>query len=63
MNFNIVKKNYEKGLWTESTVKMAVKKGVITQDECALILEGVSKEDAISGAVNEAISILNGEVE
>lgn len=63
MNFNIIKKNFEKGLWSESLVKMAVKKGVITQDECALILEGVSKEDAISGAVNEAISILSGEVE
>lgn len=63
MNFNIVKKNFDKGLWPENYVKMAVKKGVITQDECALILEGKSKEDVMAGALNEAISILNGEVE
>lgn len=63
MNFNIVKKNFDKGLWPENYVKMAVKKGVITQEECALILEGKSKEDVMAGALNEAISILNGEVE
>lgn len=63
MNFNIIKKNFDKGLWSESLVKMAVKKGVITQDECFLILEGKSKEDVMAGALNEAISILNGEVE
>lgn len=33
MNFEIVKKNYEKGLWTKQLVKMAVKKGVITQEQ------------------------------
>ena len=63
MNFNIIKKNFDKGLWSESYVKMAVRKGVITQEECALILEGKSKEDVMAGALNEAISILNGEVE
>ena len=33
MNFDIVKKNYEKGLWTKQLVKMAVKKGVITKEQ------------------------------
>lgn len=33
MNFEIVKKNYEKGLWTKQLVKIAVKKGVITQEQ------------------------------
>lgn len=33
MNYEIVKKNYEKGLWTKQLVKMAVKKGVITQEQ------------------------------
>ena len=33
MNFEIVKKNYEKGLWTKQLVKMAVRKGVITQEQ------------------------------
>jgi len=31
MNFEIIRKNYEKGLWTILMVKMAVKKGVITR--------------------------------
>ena len=33
MNFNMIKKNYEKGLWSKAIVKMAVKKGVITKEE------------------------------
>ena len=33
MNFEIVKKNYEKGLWTKQLVRMAVRKGVITQEQ------------------------------
>lgn len=33
MDFNTVKKNYEKGLWNIVLVKMAVKKGLITKDQ------------------------------
>lgn len=33
MDFNTVKKNYEKGLWNAVLVKMAVKKGLITKDQ------------------------------
>ena len=33
MNFEIVKKNYEKGLWTKQLVRMAVRKGVITKEQ------------------------------
>ena len=33
MNFEIVKKNYDKGLWTKQLVRMAVRKGVITQEQ------------------------------
>ena len=33
MNFNQIKKNYERGLWSKAMVKMAVKKGVITRDQ------------------------------
>ena len=33
MNFEIVKKNYDKGLWTKQLVKMAVRKGVITKEQ------------------------------
>ena len=33
MNFDIVKINYDKGLWTKQLVKMAVRKGVITKEQ------------------------------
>ena len=33
MNFNMIKKNYDKGLWSKQMVKVAVKKGVITKEE------------------------------
>ena len=37
MNFETIKKNYDKGLWTAALVKMAVKKGVITKEQYAEI--------------------------
>lgn len=33
MNFETIKKNYEKGLWSAPMVKMAVRKGVITREQ------------------------------
>lgn len=33
MNFEIVKRNYDKGLWTKQLVRMAVRKGVITKEQ------------------------------
>lgn len=33
MDFETVKKNYEKGLWNIVLVKMAVRKGVITKEQ------------------------------
>lgn len=33
MNFQTIKKNFDKGLWTAAMVKMAVKKGVITKEQ------------------------------
>ena len=33
MNFETVKRNYDKGLWNAAMVKMAVKKGVITKEQ------------------------------
>ena len=33
MNFKMIKRNYDKGLWSKAMVKMAVKKGVITKEE------------------------------
>lgn len=33
MNYDTIKKNFEKGLWSASMVKTAVKKGVITKEQ------------------------------
>jgi len=63
MNYNTIRKNYEKGLWPESYVKMAVRKGIITQAECDEILSGAEPGSSAQGAVNEMMAILTGEVE
>ena len=33
MNFETIKNNFNKGLWNETMVRVAVRKGVITKDE------------------------------
>ncbi|MBR6613159.1 MAG: XkdX family protein [Clostridia bacterium] len=33
MNFKMIKRNFEKGLWSVAMVKTAVRKGVITKEE------------------------------
>lgn len=33
MNYEIIKKNYERGLWSAAMVKMAVRKGIITEQQ------------------------------
>ena len=33
MNYDTIKKNYDKGLWTIALVKVAVKKGIITSEQ------------------------------
>lgn len=33
MNFETIKKNYDRKLWSKAQVRVAVKKGVITPDE------------------------------
>ena len=33
MNYETIKKNFERGLWNVAMVKMAVRKGVITKEQ------------------------------
>ena len=33
MNYEIIKKNYARGLWSAAMVKLAVRKGVITREQ------------------------------
>jgi len=37
MNFETIKKNFERGLWSRQMVKMAVRKGIITKEQYAEI--------------------------
>ena len=33
MNFDTIKKNYDRGLWNVAMVRVAVKKGIITKEQ------------------------------
>ena len=33
MNYDEVKRNYDKGLWNKTLVRIAVKKGIITKEQ------------------------------
>ena len=33
MNYETIKRNYDRGLWNNAMVKMAVRKGVITREQ------------------------------
>lgn len=33
MNYDMIKRNYDRGLWNKQMVAMAVRKGVITKEE------------------------------
>lgn len=33
MNYELIKRNYDRGLWTAPMVKMAVRKGLITAEQ------------------------------
>lgn len=63
MNYKTIKRNYEKGLWPESYVKMAVKKGVISQEECDAILSGDESELATAEDYIAALAELGVTVE
>lgn len=43
MNYEMIKRNYEKGLWNKQMVKVAVKKGVITKEEYEQITDEAYK--------------------
>ena len=37
MNFTIIKRNFDRGLWSAAMVHLAVKKGIITAEEFTAI--------------------------
>lgn len=48
MNFDTIKKNYERKLWSKAMVKTAVRKGVITPQEYQEITGEAYAENAKS---------------
>ena len=63
MSYERVKYYFEAGLWNAQMVKMAVRKGVITQAQYEAIIAGVEPESDVNAAIDEAVGILTGEVE
>ena len=63
MNYNTIRRNFEKGLWPESYVKMAVRKGVISQEECDAILSGTDQDIATTEDYIAALAELGVNVE
>lgn len=50
MNFEIIKKNYDKNLWTKKMVGMAYKKGVISDAEYASIVNEAYEPETLEEA-------------
>lgn len=40
MNYELIKKNYDRGLWNKRQVEIAKEKGIITQKEYEEIIKG-----------------------
>ena len=38
MTYEKIKENYKKGFWSATMVQMAIRKGIITQEQCDEIL-------------------------
>ena len=47
MNFERIKRNYDDGLWSKEMVKVAVKKGVITETQFLEITGEVYEEQVV----------------
>ena len=59
MNFDTIKNNFDRGLWTANMVRKAVQKGVITPEEFTIITdEPYSSDDNLS--YQEALNIILG---
>lgn len=48
MNYEMIKKNFEKGLWNAAMVRTAVTKGVITEDQYNEIVNSLPPADTIT---------------
>lgn len=44
MNYETIKRNYERGLWSKAMVKLAVRKGIITQAQYEVITAAAEEQ-------------------
>ena len=56
MDYNKIKKHFESGRWNAAMVKMAVRKGVISQAECDSLLNGTELEQEIINDIMGEVS-------
>ena len=59
MNFETIKNNFDKGLWTAQMVKKAVKKGIITTAQY-LEITGEDESPTDELTTQEALNIILG---
>ena len=52
MSYEIIKQNYERGLWTKAMVRVCVKKGLITEEQYDAI---VNKKEETGTLAHEGI--------
>lgn len=45
MTFELIKRNYERGLWSKDNVKMALTKNVITEEQYRRIINAEKSEN------------------
>ena len=56
--YSTIEMNYRRGLWTEAMVRVAVRKGVISEAECEAILSGAEQPGA--SEIDEILDIVEG---
>ena len=61
MNYELIKKNYEKNLWTKKMVETALKKHVITQEEYEIIVNEPYVPETLEEAKAAKLAALKAE--
>lgn len=60
MNFDTIKNNFDRGLWTSKMVRNAVKKGIITSEQFTLITNEEYSSDSDDLSAQEILDIIMG---
>jgi hypothetical protein len=44
MTYEVIKHNYDRGLWSDVMVRMCVRKGIITEEQYEAIINGANEQ-------------------